>query len=73
MKTLVLAVTISAALLASIAWALSWITLFEAVGAVAVALLVVLAVGRLREKSVKIPSDDEGQRHHRGRGGGGLM
>ncbi|MBG6181152.1 hypothetical protein [Arthrobacter sp. CAN_A1] len=49
MKTLVLAVTISGALLASFALAASWITLVEAAGAVAVTLLVVLAVSRLRE------------------------
>lgn len=73
MKTLAITVTSSATLMAFIAWALSWITVLEAVGAVAVVLLITLAIGRIRETAVKVPSDDEGQRHHRGRGGGGLM
>lgn len=73
MKTLVIAVTISAAVLAFIAWAFSWIETFEAVAAVAVVLLITLAIGRLRETASRVPSEEEGQRHHRGRGGGGLM
>lgn len=73
MKTLVITVAISAPLIAFIAWALSWIALLEAVAAVAVVLLAVLVLGRLRETAVKVRSQDEGQRHHRGRGGGGLM
>ncbi len=73
MKTLVITVTVSVALIATIAWVLSWITLLDAVAAVAVALLIALVLGRLRETAVKIASNDEGQRHHRGRGGGGLM
>lgn len=73
MKALVFTVTISAALVASIAWAISWISFLDAVTVVAVALGIAWALGRLRERAVGVPSDDEGQRHHRGRGGSGLM
>lgn len=73
MKTFVIASMIAVTALATIAWTMTWITLVEAAGAVAVGLLVVLVTARLRESAVKVPSDDEGQRHHRGRGGGGLM
>lgn len=73
MKTFVIASMIVVTAFAFIAWALTWITLLEAAGAVAVGLVIVLVTARLREGGVKVPSDDEGQRHHRGRGGGGLM
>lgn len=73
MLTFVIGSMIAVTALASTAWALTWITLVEAAGAVAVGLLIVLVAARLRESAVKVPSDDEGQRHHRGRGGGGLM
>lgn len=47
--------------------------MLEIAALVAVVLLIVFAVRRLKEKNVKLPREDEGQRHHRGRGGGGLM
>lgn len=73
MKTLLIASMIVVTAFAFIGVALTWITLLEAAGAVAVGLVIVLVTARLREGAIRVPSDDEGQRHHRGRGGGGLM
>lgn len=72
-KTLITTAIISAVLIGIVVWTSSGIAILEAVAVVALALLMSLALGRLREKNVKLTADDEGQRHHRGRGGGGLM
>ncbi|GAB3554587.1 hypothetical protein GCM10027404_29010 [Arthrobacter tumbae] len=72
-KVLVTTAVISAVLIAFAVWVLSGITVLDAFGVVAISLLISLALRHLREKHVKLRADDEGQRHHRGRGGGGLM
>ena len=73
LKVLVTTVAISAVLIALAVWVLSGITVLDAFAVVALSLLIALALRHLREKHVKLRADDEGQRHHRGRGGGGLM
>lgn len=73
LKILVTTAAISAVFLAFAVWVLSGISVLEAFAVVALSLLISLALRHLREKHVKLRADDEGQRHHRGRGGGGLM
>ncbi|KRF06212.1 hypothetical protein ASH00_08085 [Arthrobacter sp. Soil782] len=73
LKVLVTTAGISAVLIVSTVWVLSDISVLEAFAVVALSLLISLALRHLREKHVKLRADDEGQRHHRGRGGGGLM
>lgn len=71
---IVITTVISAAVLIGVGfWILGGVTLLEAAAAVALSLLVALTVGRLRESDPRLPADDEGQRHSRGRGGSGLM
>lgn len=73
MKILITTVVISAVLIGFTASALSGITIFEGAALVALSPLISLALAYLREKDVLLGAEDTGQRHHRGRGGGGLM
>lgn len=70
MRILITAAVISAALIGFITWAFSGITILEGAAVAGLSLLISLA---LREKEVKLGADDTGQRHHGGRGGGGLI
>lgn len=73
MRILITAAIISAALIGFLTWAFSGITILEGAAVAGLSLLISLALGQLREKDVKLGADDTGQRHHGGRGGGGLI
>ncbi|MFP5314389.1 hypothetical protein SAMN04488693_101438 [Arthrobacter subterraneus] len=73
MRIIITAAVISAVFIGFTVWALSRITFLEGAAIVALSLLISLALGQLREKDVKLTADDTGQRHHGGRGGGGLV
>ncbi|MGJ9404543.1 hypothetical protein [Arthrobacter sp. KK5.5] len=73
MRILITTAVISAVLIGFTAWALSGITILESVAILALSLLIALALDQQREKDVKLGTDDTGQRHHGGRGGGGLI
>lgn len=73
MRIIITTAIISAVFIGFTVWALSGITVLEGAAIVASSLLISLALGQLRERDVKLTADDTGQRHHGGRGGGGLI
>lgn len=73
MKVFVTTAISSVVLLGVGSWVLGGITLLEAIAVIAISLLVALITGHLRESDTRLPADDEGQHHSRGRGGSGLM